>query len=593
MSLPPLLDLRGTAIELLDMPPDWPRGDDWIDADILASRLPDAAEQIGILLYHLLEQASDDKNTSDWLLEGRAWASTGDWLRALVAYEYALDGATDKQAPDIWYLRGLALMRQWQFDAAVESFDFARQNRKIIGKVFYASGVSLLALARPQDALRAFDRVIAADSDNVAAITGRAAALAELSRFDDALQAMESILRLGSDHPARVLNNRGNALVRLRRIEPAFASYRRAIEIDPNLIEPKVNSGNVFMLAGQPQQALTSFQEALHDHEPLPGLHANVAAALTELERYDEAIAACDRAIALEPGHARALSTKGRALLAVGRAEDALVALQDALLRRPDYIEALVYRGLVLNQLDRLDDALGTFNLALQLAERHPDAHHGRGIVLYRKDLLGDALSEFERAVAIEPRHADAENSRGNAYMELQDYAAALESYNRVLTLRPDDPDALNNRGNALAQMRRTMEAIDSFDTALRVDPNHADALYNRGVAFADVGMLTQALDSLNASVQARPDDSAEALFWYARVLGRQGRAELALNALRAAVASNEEVRSWIWGQDDFNSLENDALWGRHYQALLRGREARSGTTGNGQQDNGTNANAK
>lgn len=579
MSLTPLLDLRGTAIELLDIPPDWPSGDDWVDADILASRLPDAAEQIGILLDHLVEQASDGKRIADWLLEGRAWASMGDWLRALVAYEYALDGATDKQAPDIWYLRGLTLMRQRQFDAAVESFDFARRKRKIIGKVSYASGVSLLALGKPQDALRAFERVIAAEAENVDAVAGRAAALAELSRFDEALQALERVLQLGAARPARVLNNRGNALVRLGRMEPAFANYRRAIEIDPNLIEPKVNSGNVFMLAGQPQQALASFQEALRDHEALPVLHVNVAAALTELERYDEAIAACDHAISLESGHARALSTKGRALLAVGRAEDALVALQDALLRRPDHIEALVYRGLVLNQLDRLDDALGTFNLALQLAERHPDAHHGRGLVLYRKDLLGDALSDFERAVEIEPRHADAENSRGNAYMELQDYAAALDSYNRVLSLRPDDPDALNNRANALAQMRRTMEAIDSFDAALRIAPNHADALYNRGVAFADVGMLTQALDSLNASVQARPNDSAEALFWYARVLGRQGRAELALNALRAAVASNEEVRSWIWGQDDFNSLENDPLLRRHYQALLRGRD----TTGNDQ----------
>ena len=593
MSLPPLLDLRGTSIELLDMPPDWPHGDDWIDADTLASRLPDAAGQIGILLYHLLEQSSDEKEISDWLLEGRAWASTGDWLHALIAYEYALDGATDKQAPDIWYLRGLVLMRQRQFDAAVESFDLARGNRKIIGKVSYASGVSFLALDRPQDALRAFDRVIAVDSDNVDAVAGRAAALAELSQFEEALQALEHVLRLGAPHPAHVLNNRGNALVRLRRMEPAFTTYRRAIEIDPSLIEPKVNSGNVFMLAGQPQQALASFQEALHDHESLPLLHANVAAALTELERYDEAIAACDRAIALEPGHARALSAKGRALLAVGRAEDALVALQDALLRRPDHIEALVYRGLVLNQLDRLDDALGSFDLALQLVQRHPDAHHGRGIVLYRKDLLGDALGEFARAVEIEPRHADAENSRGNAYMELQDYTAALESYNRVLTLRPNDPDALNNRGNALAQMRRTMEAIDSFDAALRVAPNHADALYNRGVAFADVGMLPQALDSLNASVQARPDEPAEALFWYARVLGRQGRVELALNALRAAVASDEEVRSWIWGQDDFSSLENDSLWGRHYQALLRGRDTLGGSAGNGQQGNGTNANAQ
>ena len=58
VSLPPLLDLRGTAIELLETPMEWPDGDDWVDAAALASRLPDAAEQIGVLLDHLLEQAT-------------------------------------------------------------------------------------------------------------------------------------------------------------------------------------------------------------------------------------------------------------------------------------------------------------------------------------------------------------------------------------------------------------------------------------------------------------------------------------------------------------------------------------------------------
>ena len=148
------------------------------------------------------------------------------------------------------------------------------------------------------------------------ALSGRAAALAEMGRFEDALMALERVLALGPDRPAQTLNNRGNALLRLGRIEPAFTTYRRATEIDPGLIEPKVNSGNVFMLAGQPLQALVAFEDILNSHDALPVLHVNMAAALTELERYDEAIEACDRAIALEPGHSRALSAKGRALLA-------------------------------------------------------------------------------------------------------------------------------------------------------------------------------------------------------------------------------------------------------------------------------------
>ena len=57
------------------------------------------------------------------------------------------------------------------------------------------------------------------------------------------------------------------------------------------------------------------------------------------------------------------------------------------------------------------------------------------------------------------------------------------------------------------------------------------------------------------------------------------------MNALRTAVAANEEVRSWIWGQEDFSSLENDPAVARAYQSLLRGRQSGAPT----QQENGDN----
>jgi Flp pilus assembly protein TadD len=63
---------------------------------------------------------------------------------------------------------------------------------------------------------------------------------------------------------------------------------------------------------------LASFGCAIAIKPDYTQVHSSIARALYTLGRYDEAIAACNRAIALEPGNAELHSTRGYMLRKAG-----------------------------------------------------------------------------------------------------------------------------------------------------------------------------------------------------------------------------------------------------------------------------------
>src|SRR5262249_2978039 len=95
-----------------------------------------------------------------------------------------------------------------------------------------------------------------------------------------------------------IWNNHGNVLGMLGRREAAIASFDRALALKPDFDEARYNRAGHQIACGLAEQALADLSQALSG---APGNHVLVTGcgnALMALERYDEAIAAYDRAIA-------------------------------------------------------------------------------------------------------------------------------------------------------------------------------------------------------------------------------------------------------------------------------------------------------
>src|SRR5260221_254213 len=89
--------------------------------------------------------------------------------------------------------------------------------------------------------------------------------------------------------------------------------------------------------------------------------------ALNGLKRYEEALAAYEQAIRLDPNDADYYHTKGIALNDLKRNEEALAAYEQAIRLDPNYTYAYYGKGFVLNELKRYKEAEQAFEKARQL----------------------------------------------------------------------------------------------------------------------------------------------------------------------------------------------------------------------------------
>lgn len=84
------------------------------------------------------------------------------------------------------------------------------------------------------------------------------------------------------------------------------------------------------------QEALAAYEEALRLDPAAAVAYRKKAAALSNLERHEEAFAATEQALHLDPHHAEACYQKGYTLFILQRYHEALAAIKQAVRLAPD-----------------------------------------------------------------------------------------------------------------------------------------------------------------------------------------------------------------------------------------------------------------
>src|SRR5262249_47391598 len=128
-----------------------------------------------------------------------------------------------------------------------------------------------------------------------------------------------------------------------------------------------------------------------------------LSCALRNQERYDEALAASDSALKLDPRNAPAIHNRALVLARVGRTEEALRAydmLVQGGLRAPPL---WVNRGVALMDLARVDEAEKFFADGVRSWPSDPLLQNALAMVRWARSGAGDFAQEFERAVAANP----------------------------------------------------------------------------------------------------------------------------------------------------------------------------------------------
>jgi len=165
-------------------------------------------------------------------------------------------------------------------------------------------------------------------------------------------------------------------------------------------------------------------------------------------------------ALACTTNNDEAYNCLGLAFREDGKLDDAIAAFQKAVEINPNCSDAHSNLGLVLLPKGRVDEAIDHCRKALAIRSDYKETHINLGNALVQKDRMDEAITEYREALHLDPDYAEAHNDLANALLAKGQVDEAINQYHIALEIKPDYADARYNLGIALQRKEAGAKAL-------------------------------------------------------------------------------------------------------------------------------------
>ena len=392
----------------------------------------------------------------------------------------------------------------------------------------------------------------------------------------------------------------------LKDCSPFKSEYSAALsDSEVEDFEVLVGRGLEAWKSGRWSKALSAFDQAGAIDDRYADLHYYRGLVLAELERWDEAKAAFQRAVDEDVCPLRILTSMREALAEIAKEKNVrLVDFAEIIEKRSghgipgadhflDHVHLTVegYRLLAIQlmaalerentvkiseswneeslqevvqrvegSLDRREHGMALRNLARVFAWAGKTEEAGRlselavewlGEAAESYHLLGrealqrgdqaEAIRYLRQALEIFLDSADARATLGGEFLKKGEIGEAVRHFQDVLRLKPDSPRAHGNLGLALASLGEADNAIRHYREALRLDPAAAEIHSNLGVELTAQGKLDEAIGHFQEALRFK-SEYVDAHSNLGMALSSQGKHDEAIRHFRRALDINPEA---------------------------------------------------
>jgi len=235
------------------------------------------------------------------------------------------------------------------------------------------------------------------------------------------------------------------------------------------------------------------------------------------LERYevtvnvDFAIQMFDEALKLDQAFALAYAGLGEAYWRKYQdtrdnvwVNPAIAASDRALALDPYQAEVHISLGIIYHGTGKIDRAIEEFKLAVELRPASDDAFRWLGRCYTRKGDPERAIGCFEKAIEIRPGYWDNYNKLGECHYTFGRYREAAEQYRRIIEIQPDNFQGYSNLGSMYYLLGLFEDAAAMYRRAIEINPNE-DSHTNLGTTYFYLGRYDAAIESYTAAVGLNP----------------------------------------------------------------------------------------
>jgi WD40 repeat protein/cytochrome c-type biogenesis protein CcmH/NrfG len=155
------------------------------------------------------------------------------------------------------------------------------------------------------------------------------------------------------------------------------------------------------------------------------------------------------------PGEEEVWYNKGIILHAQNKLDEAVAAFENQVRMDPDHKGAWYRKGNSLQKQGNLEETIRAFQKHIEVSPDHADAWSMLGDLLTTQEHIEEAIAAYRKLVEIQPEYKDAWYKLGKAYYDQGSWDEAIEAFKKQLAIKPFHLKALRGVNEALQKKEK------------------------------------------------------------------------------------------------------------------------------------------
>ncbi|MCB9493094.1 MAG: tetratricopeptide repeat protein [Epsilonproteobacteria bacterium] len=256
-------------------------------------------------------------------------------------------------------------------------------------------------------------------------------------------------------------------------------------------------------------------------------VHNNLGVALSEVGRFDEAIASYKRAIDLDKHYSDPLSNIAVSYSLKGETDKAIESLKGAIHICPNYPEAYNNLGTLLLQKKEYDDAERALNIAIQLRPYYGKAYYNLARMHEERGDNDKAWEFLKKATEGDLDTPEVLLKLGQLGLKVKKYTESARALEKVVELGVYNEQVQFNLANAYFMCGKLERSLQIYENLVRNNPVESRYAYNLAEAYFSNNEIERAMEMFRKTTTL-PNPIAQAFFRTAHCMEKLGNSDQA-----------------------------------------------------------------
>lgn len=273
-----------------------------------------------------------------------------------------------------------------------------------------------------------------------------------------------------------------------------------------------LRQGNDLFTHHKTEEAIAAYEKAIAIDGNFASAYFQLAQALQKQDKVTEAFDAYQKALiikpdlAIAPNFAQDFNRLGLALAKQKNYSEAITAYQQAIKLDPQYAEVYLNWGNTLSQQNNFTEAIGMYDRAIELDPNNEETYLKLGEALSQEKQWNRAIATYRQAIALDPQNPLLYHRLGKALQAKGNLQEAVAAYWQAIALDPDAGEIYNDLGEALDRQGKVPNAIAAYEKALEFNAKNADTYKNLCYAYHQQKQFRQAIAQCRQAIALNPN---------------------------------------------------------------------------------------